>query len=147
MDLPIGCIVDNATAIQLCHQFGLNHLVGRIAHHPTRYRSWIFDGVSGFPDWIFRFLGDQWRVTHLCALPHDLRYAYGEPGNREERRLADRLFYHDLVDKGRVRPLVAGCAYVIVRLLGHQQLGWSCTWAFADSRISSYSSRPLPWTF
>ena len=145
--LPIGTLVTNSTALALCDTFGLDYISQRIRDHPHVYRPWIFDGVSGIPDWIFNFFGDREAVTSRCALVHDLAYAYGELGDSEERKNADRIFYHNLIKIGKFNPLIAKLCYLAVRVGGHQEYGFSFTWGFADTRIKRISDRPLPWTY
>ncbi len=71
-------------------------------------------------------------IPHLVevALKHDLKCAYGEPGNTEERERADREFKADLLADGAV-PAVAVAMYLAVRLFGDTPIKTSFCWAFA----------------
>lgn len=139
--------VTTSQAQSLCYQFNLNYIVERMLQNPEIYRDWTFDGVSGLPDWIFRFVGNQKTVTYYCALPHDLGYAYGQLGNRNERLMVDRQFYHNLINYGQVHPIIAKICYLVVRVLGSERFGTSYSWGFANLSRSKLSNNPLPWTF
>ena len=67
-------------------------------------------------------------------LEHDLKYAYGEPGNTEERERADEEFRSDLLADGAA-PEVAEVMHQAVRLFGDPPAPFrtSYSWAFARS--------------
>jgi hypothetical protein len=137
MELPkIGDEVATTRARALCRHFGLHELVERIDAAPERYQSWAFDGCSGLPDEVLGlFTGCNWQdITYRCCLPHDLRYAYGEPGNEDERKAADERFYQDLVEKAAMKPWMAAAFLAGVRIGGAEAFGLSFSWAFAHKK-------------
>jgi hypothetical protein len=135
MELPkIGDTVTTERGRALCRHFGLHHLVERIDAEPGRYKRWQFDGCSCLPDEVLGlFTGCRWQdITYRCCLPHDLRYAYGEPGNETERRSADHRFYQDLMEKAGMAQWKAAAFLAGVRVGGAEAFGLSFSWAFAD---------------
>ena len=134
MNYPkIGDRVDMETALDLCRHFNLDYLVRRIHADPSLYSSWIFDGCSCIHDQFLGFLTglDADDITYKCCLPHDLCYAYGEPGNRMERKRVDLKFQSDLITKARMPDWMASAMYEGVRIGGSEIFGLSFTWAFA----------------
>jgi len=135
MDLPaIGETVTAAQALELCRHFDLTYLVDRIQANPDHYKSWEFDGCSGLPDELLGlFTGCDWRdITYKCCLPHDLCYAYGELGNEEERQQVDHQFHDNLVEKAGMSKMLAAAFLAAVRVGGHEALGLSFSWGFAN---------------
>ena len=120
-------------ALELCDHFKLDYLIKRIEGNKNDYVDWVFDGVSGLPEPLAALIGgvDQETLTWQCALPHDLGYAYGEPGNRIERERVDLKFKSDLLTRAGMRPLAAELFYTAVRLGGIEEYGLPFTWAFA----------------
>jgi hypothetical protein len=134
MNLPeIGAVITTPVGLALCRYFQLDYLVKRIVSKPDAYRDWAFDGCSGLPDeYMGLFTGCRWQdITYRCCLPHDLCYAYGEPGNTAERKQVDEAFYKDLVEKAGMQKWAAIAFLAAVRVGGAEQLGLSFTWAFA----------------
>jgi hypothetical protein len=132
MQLPkIGDLVTTEAALSLCDHYGMDKLVKRINRHPEKYRTWIFDGCSLLPDKLVSALTHIVTLTEIC-LRHDLRYAYGEPGNVEERLRADYLLGLELLDGG-ASALVSKAFFDGVRL-GGGELGFSFSWGFAHIR-------------
>ena len=130
MDLPkIGDLVSTEKALLLCEFYGMKELARRIRSSPGNYRSWEFDGCSMLPDKLVSALTHIPTLTEIC-LRHDLRYAYGEPGNVEERLRADFLLGLELLDGG-ASALVAKAFFDGVRL-GGGELGFSFSWGFAQ---------------
>ena len=134
MQLPsIGDKVTVARGLDLCRHFGYFHLADRIDRDPEAFKEFEFDGASMIPD---RFVSQVARIAHLTeiALKHDLKYAYGEPGNTEERERADEEFRRDLLADGAA-PEVAEVMYQAVRLFGDPPAPFrtSYSWAFARS--------------
>lgn len=129
--------ISTEQARKLCEFFKLNYLVNRIDAHSERFKSWVFDGCSGIPDELLGlFTGCDWEdITFKCCLPHDLAYAYGEPGNEIERERIDIKFYSDLVTKAGMEKWQAKIFLAIVRICGKEKFGSSFTWAFAQKRI------------
>jgi hypothetical protein len=134
MELPrIGETVTTEKAKALCRHFGLDDLVKRIDAAQESFKSWEFDGCSCLPDEALGlFTGCNWQaITYHCCLPHDLRYAYGEPGNKAERKAADEQFYDDLVRQAGMKPWMAAAFLAGVRAGGAEEFGLSFSWAFA----------------
>jgi hypothetical protein len=132
----LPCIGENitaATAVSLCRDLGLDDLAARIETAPERYGDWRFDGCSGLPDRRLGALtGCNWKdITYRCCLPHDLRYAYGKPGDQRERERADKTFYHDLIAKAGMQKWLAAIFFVGVRIGGIERLKLPFSWAFA----------------
>jgi len=125
--------VDTEQALELCRYFKLAYLVSRIESDKSPYKSWVFDGCSCIHD---KFLGiltgcDSEAITYKCCLPHDLGYAYGEPGNRMERKRVDLKFQSDLVTKAKMKEWMASAMFEGVRVGGAEVFGMSFSWAFA----------------
>ena len=135
MNLPtIGEIITTKYALELCKHFELNHLIERINKNPENYKEWPFDGVSVANDKFLAALScvDQNALTIECALPHDLRYGYGESGSKKERKDADLKFKSDLETKAKMNKFWTSILYIIVRIGGMECFGKSYTWAFAQ---------------
>ena len=135
MQLPaIGEQVSTEYALGLCRHFQLDNLVERIESRPDRYHSWKFDGCSGLPDEILGlFTGCDWQdITYQCCLPHDLGYAYGEPGDKAERRRVDEKFREDLIAKAGMKKWCAEAFFAGVRAGGGEVFGLPFSWAFAS---------------
>jgi hypothetical protein len=129
----IGDNITTENALNLCRHFKLDYLITRIEANPDSYKSWTFDGCSGLPDEILGlFTGcNRENITYKCCLPHDLCYAYGEPGNDIERKRVDVKFYSDLVTKAGMKKWLASAFLSAVRVGGKEELGLSFSWAFA----------------
>ena len=132
MTLPrIGETITTARARELCAERGemFAYIVKRIDDQPAEFKEWVFDGASRLPD---RLVAKLFDIPHLIeiALKHDLKYGYGELGNREERRRADAEFEQDLLADG-TRPWVAKVMYWAVRLGGGERFKTSYSWGFA----------------
>lgn len=129
MEAPkIGDRVTTESALLLCEQYGLHDLAERLRLDPGAYKSWVFDGCSMLPDKLVAALTGIKNLTEIC-LRHDLRYAYGEPGNREERLRADYILGIELLDGG-ANAVVSKTFFDAVRF-GGGELGFSFSWAFA----------------
>lgn len=129
-------INDNITtekALKLCRHFGLDYLISRIEETPKRFKSWTFDGCSCLPDQVLGlFTRCDWQnITYKCCLPHDICYAYGEPGNYAERKRVDAKFYSDLVTKAGMKTWLAKAFLAGVRAGGAEEFGFSFSWGFA----------------
>jgi hypothetical protein len=134
MNLPeIGETITTERALEFCEHFKLDHLTDRINSNPSGYKERVFDGVSVFDDKCAAaiFNVDQKTLTLKCALPHDLRYAYGESGNTKERKDADLKLKSDLLIKANMSKFWASALYLAVQIGGTEFLGLSYTWAFA----------------
>ena len=134
MELPkIGEVVTTPQAIELCRHFGFDSIVERIESNPETYKEWEFDGCSGLPDEIMGFFtGCRWEdITYRCCLPHDLRYAYGKPGDKAERKATDEQFYEDLVSRAGMKKWCAEAFLAAVRIGGAEAFGLSFSWGFA----------------
>ncbi len=134
MDLPeIREIITTERALGLCRHFGLDYLVSRIEVDPDQFEDWEFDGCSCLPDQVLGFFtGCKWRdITYKCCLPHDLCYAYGEPGNHAERERVDVKFFSDLVTKAGMKTWLAYSFLAVARIGGPEEFGFSFSWGFA----------------
>ena len=134
MNLPeIGDKISTERGLQLCAHFNLDYLIERIESNREDYNPWVFDGVSGLPESLAAMIGrvDQSTLTYQCALPHDLGYAYGEPGNEMEKEQVDLKFKSDLLNKARMDKLTAELFHTAVRIGGREEFGLPFTWAFA----------------
>ncbi|MDZ7696102.1 MAG: hypothetical protein U5R49_03955 [Deltaproteobacteria bacterium] len=141
MELPeINDIITTERALELCRHFGLDYLISRIESNPDQFKAWKFDGCSCLPDqFLGLFTGCDWRdITYKCCLPHDLCYAYGEPGNHAERKRVDTRFFSDLVNKAGMKRWMARAFLTGVRVGGPEAFGLSFSWGFARKK------RPKP---
>jgi len=135
MNLPeIGETITTERALELCKHFELDDLIERINTNPGSYKEWVFDGISVLNDKFAAEISrvDQNALTLECALPHDLRYGYGESGNKKERKDADLKFKSDLLTKAKMNKFWASIFYLTVRIGGAEVLSLSFTWAFAQ---------------
>lgn len=130
----IGDIITTEQALELCRHFNLDYLVRRIEASPQSYKEWKFDGCSCLPDEVLGlFTGCDWEdITYKCCLPHDLGYAYGEPGNETERKQVDDTFYDNLIVKAGMKQWCASSFLLAVRLGGHSVFGLPFSWSFAQ---------------
>ncbi len=108
--------------------YGLDFLVERVEDKPDGYTSWTFDGCSMLPDKMISALINVDNLTEIC-LRHDLRYAYGEPGNDEERLRADYILGLELLENG-ASAVVSKAFFDGVRP-GDGELWLSFSWGFA----------------
>jgi hypothetical protein len=134
MRLPeIGETVTTEYAKELCYYFGLHDIVNKIKSNPGDFKPWKFDGCSCLPDQLIGlFTGCDWKaITYKCCLPHDLEYAYGEPGAKEERKMADKRLKDNLIMKAGMVPWLAKIFYTAVRAGGSEHFGLSFSWSFA----------------
>jgi hypothetical protein len=132
MTLPaIGKTITTARARALCLERGamFDYIVKRIDDQPGDFKDWIFDGASLLPD---NLISKLFHIPHLIeiALKHDLKYAYGELGNEEERLRADQEFKQDLL-ADVTHPWVAEVMFKMVRLGGSEKLKTTFSWGFA----------------
>ena len=137
MKLPeIGDRITTEWALELCDHFKLQYLVERIKRNPEKYKEWKFDGCSMLWD---RLAAGVTQVNHTvltqqCALPHDLCYAYGEPGNKIERERVDLKFKSNLLTKAGMSEFWATIFHLAVRIGGREEFGRSFSWAFARKK-------------
>jgi hypothetical protein len=133
-NLPkIGEIVTTESGIELCEHYGLNYLADRIEDNPDLFKEWEFDGCSMTPTEVLREIIKVPFLTEIC-LRHDLKYAYGEPGNEEERIIVDKKFQNELLDGG-ASEFVAKAMFDAVRVGGKEKLCLPFSWGFA--RVAS----------
>ena len=133
-ELPkIGDIVTTERGLELCEHYGLNNLANRIEDNPDHFKEWEFDGCSMTPTEVLSELIKVPSLTEIC-LRHDLGYAYGEPGNEEERLIVDKRFQNELIDGGASK-LAAKTMFDAVRVGGKEKLCLSFSWGFA--RVAS----------
>lgn len=145
MELPeIGSTITTREALRLCEHYRLDYLVKRLTNSPDLFKSWEFDGCSCLADKSLDFFtGCKWeRITYRCCLPHDLCYAYGEPGNTIERKRVDLKFYSDLVTKAGMQEMLAYAFMAAVRIGGVEEFGLSFSWGFAHKEKVDMPKRP-----
>jgi len=130
----IGETMNAERAYALCSYYGFTNLAKRIAAHPDHYHDWVFDGASMLPDALFAMVFHIPNLVEI-ALKHDLKYAYGEPGNSEEKHHADLAFEAELLADGADKA-VAKLMYSAVHVLGGEWLKADFSWAFAHKKES-----------
>ncbi len=125
----IGERITTQRALALSRHYGIDRVAARIAARPDDFKEWVFDGASILPD---EEVAKLFHIPNLIeiALKHDLKYAYGEPGDTEDREKADDEFRQDLLDDGADRK-VADAMYKSVRLGGSGIIKTSFSWGFA----------------
>ncbi len=130
MELPkIDEVIDTRRARDLCVFFGFQYLVERLDDSAgDAFKPWRFDGASMIPDELFA------KIAHIpslvtIALKHDLKYAYGEPGNKKEKEKADQDFKAELLADGAA-SVTATLMYQAVTTFGNTP-GASFAWGFA----------------
>ncbi len=129
-DLPkIDEIVTTERALQLCEHYGFNYLADRIEDNPDLFKEWEFDGCSMTPTEVLSELIKVPSLTEIC-LRHDLGYAYGDPGNEEERMLVDKKFQNGLL-AGGASEFAAKTMFDAVRAGGKEKLCLPFSWGFA----------------
>lgn len=135
MNLPeIGDIVTTKEALELCRYFDLDYLIERIESDPEKYKDWKFDGCSGLPGCVWEWFcidRDCRAIVYQCCLPHDLGYAYGKLGDGVEKKIVDKQFYRNLVEKGSMEKWEAKILLYAVRLGGSEKFKLSFSWGFA----------------
>ncbi len=129
-ELPkIGEIVTTERALELCEHYGFNYLAKRIEDNPDLFKDWKFDGCSMTPDAVVSELIKVPSLVEIC-LRHDLGYAYGDPGNEEERIRVDKKFQNGLLDGG-ASEFAAKAMFNAVRVGGKEELCLPFSWGFA----------------
>jgi hypothetical protein len=129
-ELPkIGDIVTTEKASALCEYYGFNYLVKRIEDNPDHFKEWKFDGCSMTPTAVVSELIKVPTLVEIC-LRHDLGYAYGDPGNEEERLRVDQKFQNGLLDGGASK-FVAKTMFDAVRAGGTEKFCLPFSWSFA----------------
>lgn len=129
----VGEKITTKKALKLLKHFDMDMQYRRLRANPQNYKSWKFDGISGVWDEIAATITgvDTDKLTNLCALPHDLAYAYGALGDERERKEADKIFKDNLIHKAKMDPFWAKIFYKVVRIGGQETLGLSFSWGFA----------------
>jgi len=125
----IGEVVTTERALELCVHYDLNYLAERIEDNPDHFKEWEFDGCSMTPTEVLSELIKVPSLTEIC-LRHDLGYAYGEPGDEEERLIVDKKFQNELRDGG-ASEFAAKAMFGAVRAGGKEKLCLSFSWGFA----------------
>jgi len=134
MVLPkINDVITAQLAVELCDYYGLNYLSDRIQDNPENYKEWIFDGASMIDDAIFSDIFDLPNIVEI-SLKHDLKYAYGDHGNHEEKLIADLEFQIDLLRDG-ASTILSRLMFSSVDVFGYERLGTSFSWGFASDII------------
>ncbi len=132
--IKIGDIITRTMGLQIANQLGFLHIVERIEAQPEMYEDFIFDGCSCIPDELLGlFTGCKWQdITYLCCLPHDIGYAYGDLGNKNEKKSVDYLFFHNLIHLAKMKPWLASVFMNAVKFGGAEKLGLPFSWGFAN---------------
>ena len=131
--IKIGDTITPDMGFELANHFGMTYIAHRIEASPEKYKDFIFDGASCLPDALIAFLVGIKKecFTYKCALPHDIGYAYGEPGNKKERKVVDLNFKSNLNKKCSMFLGIAAIFYRAVRIGGIGKLSLSFSWGFA----------------
>ena len=130
MNIPeIGEIITCDRAIELSDYYGLEYLVKRIEEKRDSFKDWEFDGVSMIPDDLFSRMFHVPNLTEI-ALQHDLKYAYGEAGNKTEKLRADLELELSLLNDG-ASPEMAKLMFTAVDIGGNELLKTSYSWGYA----------------
>lgn len=135
--IKIGDTITPKIGLELCRHFGFDYLVKRLEDSLDSYKDFIFDGVSGFPDSFAALLADVDKkdLTYLVALPHDLQYMYGEPGNKKEETMVNKAFRGNFIKIG-AKPWRVWIALKLVEFIGAEKLSLSFCWAAATREES-----------
>lgn len=134
MRMPkIGGIVDNKLAINLCRYYQFDEIASRIEADPEQFKEWRFDGASSLPDNLVALAldVDQEKFSE-AALKHDLKYAYGAPGDKAAKHLADKELEQNLIEVA-LKPYQAKMMYTAVDLGGGEKRDRPYSWAFAKT--------------
>jgi hypothetical protein len=130
VELPkIGETVTTERALELCEHYGFNYLAKRIEDNPDLFKEWEFDGCSMTPTEVVSEIIKVPTLVEIC-LRHDLGYAYGDPGNEEERIRVDKKFQNDLLDGG-ANEYAAKTMFDAVRVGGKEEHCLPFSWSFA----------------
>ena len=135
MDIPnIGDTVDNKMAIELCEHYQFDEIASRIKDNPERFEEWKFDGASMLPDeLVSRIINMEQDKFSEPALKHDLKYAYGVPGDQAAKDRADEEFEQDLLQIKMNRAL-AKVMFLAVAHFGGEQWETTFSWGFANKK-------------
>jgi len=125
----IGEVVKTERALELCVYYDLNYLAERIEDNPDHFKEWEFDGCSMTPTEVVSKIIKVPSLAEIC-LRHDLGYAYGDPGNEEERLMVDRQFQSELLNAG-ASEYVAKTMFNAVREGGKEKYCLPFSWSFA----------------
>jgi hypothetical protein len=99
MKIPkIGDTIDNNLAIELCEHCQFDDIAALIEAKPEHNREWEFDGAAMLTDRVLATLvGIDLEKFIQAPLKHDLKYAYGIPGDKTARQLADKELEQDFL--------------------------------------------------
>ena len=122
-------VVTTERALELCVHYDLNYLAERIEDNPDHFKEWEFDGCSMTPTEVVSKIIKVPSLAEIC-LRHDLGYAYGDPGNEEERLMVDRQFQSELLNAG-ASEYVAKTMFNAVREGGKEKYCLPFSWSFA----------------
>lgn len=139
-DIKIGDIITPEIGLELCKHFGFYYLVKRLDGNLDKYKSFKFDGASMLIDSLTAFLvGIEPKCfTYQCALPHDLGYAYADPGNDIEKERVDLNFKSNLITKCKMDNWKAKIFYYAVVYGGVEGFGLSFSWAFCSKQTVDF---------
>lgn len=130
-------VVSPDLGIKIADFFEFTMIADRIEASPERYKDFIFDGCSFLPDELLGlFTGCNWKdITYWSCLPHDIMYAYGEPGNAKERKTADWLFRNNLINASGMKRWLAEVFFKAVEIGGGEEFEISnVSWGFATKK-------------
>jgi hypothetical protein len=102
-------VITTQRALDLCNHYGFEHLVKRIEENHEAFIDWVFDGASMIPDDLFPQATNIPNLTEI-ALKHDLKFAYGALGNKEEKSDADKVFKEELLKTALPKKLRSSCS-------------------------------------
>lgn len=127
--IKIGVVVTSKVAHRLCLAHGLFEIASRIAESPDQFKDWTFDGASCVND---AMVSRTFGIPNLTAIAliHDLKYAYGIPGDDRARMEADLVFTLSALRDG-ADPVVARAMFTSVQYGGCEELKRSFSWGFA----------------
>ena len=132
----IGDTITPEMGEKLCIHFGLMLEHQRLANNHHKYKDFKFDGASGVPTWVENLIPDFTKR----ALIHDLRYAYGIPGDWSNKWQADTDFAIGLLSDlkqrmpdGDIPYMVAKTALLAVIAAGDIP-GTGFQWGFAEKK-------------
>jgi len=132
-DIKIGDMVSPEMALELAKHFNLDYIVNSVEDaYLINYKPFRFDGASCLIDSLASLLAgiDQKLFTYECAMPHDIAYYFGLPGDSEEKEMVDQKFKSDLIEKAGMKSWLAEIFYYAVKFGGVEELGTSFSWGF-----------------
>ncbi len=127
----IGSFITPAYGALLCEEFGLPDSAKRVRANLSAYKGFVFDGASMTPDAIASCLLGIPNLTRI-ALIHDLKYAYGIPGDDVAKLKADLELALDILEDVASTTVTLGILGA-VHIGGDTSVGQSFSWGFANA--------------